>query len=176
MLAVDPALEGSYLHYRKEGCRLIRGGKVVGDDNSSPVNGLVRRNEEGHRKKAVSSSLLDGECFYTLYPSQSNKNQFPNKRGYFEELSLYCGFSFIRNKNVDGLTSTDNGILDWSMYIRHLDKSNIRAAKTLREKQLTVVGYFIKMCYDIYLCPRHNVSNNPGFENILGMYDNAKRL
>ena len=96
----------------------------------------------------MSSSLLDGECFYTLNPSRSNKNQFPNNRGYFADLLLYCGFSFIRNKSINGLTSTDNGILDWSMYIRHLDKSNIRGAKTLREKQLTVVGYFFEMCYD----------------------------
>ena len=123
----------------------------------------------------MSSSLLDGECFYTLYPSRSNKNQFPNKRRYFEDLSLYCGFSFIRNNNVDGLTSTDNGVLDWSMYIRHLDKSNTRGAKTLREKQLTVVDYFVEMCYDICLSPRHNVPNTPEFESILGVYDLAKR-
>ena len=110
-----------------------------------------------------------------MYPSRLNKNQFPNKRGYFEELLLYCGFSFIRNKNVDGLTSTDNGILDWLMHIRHLNKSNIRGVKTLREKKLTVVGYFFEMRYDICLCPMHNASNNPGFESILGVYDNAKR-
>ena len=160
------------MHYRKE---WIRSGKAVGNDKSSPVNGLARKNEGGHRKKEVSSSLLDGECFYTLYPSRPNKNQFPNKLGCFEDLSLYCGFIFIRNKNVDGLTSTDNGILDWSMYIWHLDKSNIHGANTLRENQLTVVGYFVEMCYGICLSPRHNVSNNSGFESILGVYDNAKR-
>ena len=149
----------------------------MGSDDSSPINGLVQRNEAGHRVKAKTSSLLDGECIYTLYPSTSNGNQLPDKRGCFEYLQLYCGFSFSRNENVEGLTSTedDKCIFDWSIYLNHLKRSNIRGAKTFREKQLTVVGYFFEICYDICLAQKVNVSNNPGFETILGVFDNAKR-
>ena len=98
----------------------------------------------------------------------------PNKIGYFEDLSLYCGFSFNRSENVEGLVSTDieKGIFNWSVYKNRLEKSNIRGCHTLREKQLVVVGYFFELCYDICLSPRHNVSNNPGFESILGVFDN----
>ena len=94
LLAEDATLEGSYLHYNNEDGRWIWSGKAAGNDDSNPVNGLVRRNEEGHRKKAKSVSLLDGDCFYTKYPSRDNENQFPNKLGYFKDILLYCGFSF----------------------------------------------------------------------------------
>ena len=43
--ATDKILEGSYLHYSNEELRWIISGKAVGSDNSSPVNGLVYRNE-----------------------------------------------------------------------------------------------------------------------------------
>ena len=174
LIANDDQLEGSYLHYHKEGLAWVRSGKAVGSDTSSPVNGLVLRNEKGHRKKAATSSLLDGQCFYTLFPSQTNESQLPNKLGYFEELTLYCGFSFNRRRNTEGLTSIkdDTSIFDWSLYIKRLTDSRIHGATTLCEKQLVVVGYFFEMCYDICLQEKHNVSNNPGFESILGVFDN----
>ena len=173
--ATDITLEGSYLHYSNEEMQWIRSGKAVGSDSSSPINGLVFRNEQGHMKKAKTSTLLDGECFYTLYPSRSNATQLPNKIGHFEDLTQYCGFSFHRAHDVEGLTSTDEGksMFDWSVYINHLDRSKLGGLKTLREKQLTVVGYFFELCYDLCLSPSQNVSNNPGFESIIGVFNNA---
>ena len=123
----------------------MRSGKAVGSNDLSPVNGLVFRNEQGHMKKAVSASLVDGECFYTLYPSRSNVNQLPNRRGYFEDLKLYSGFCFNRKEKTDGLTSSgkdESCLFDWSLYINCLTKTNIRGCDTLREKQLVIVGYF----------------------------------
>ena len=55
------------------------------------MNGIVNRNEGGRKKKAATSTLLDGSCFYRLFPGRSNKNQLPDKLGYFEDLNLYCG-------------------------------------------------------------------------------------
>ena len=173
--ATDVTLEGSYLHYSNEELQWIRSGKAVGSDSSSPINGLVYRNEQGHMKKAMVSTLLDGECFYTLYPSRLNTSQLPNKIGHFEDLTQYCGFSFRRENDLEGLTSTDEGkcMFDWSVYINHLDRSKLGGLKTLREKQLTVIGYFFELCYDICLSPSQNVSNNPGFESIIGVFNNA---
>ena len=171
----DIVLGGSYLHYSNEELQWIRSGKAVGSDSSSPINGLVYRNEQGHMKKAMVSTLLDGECFYTLYPSRLNTSQLPNKIGHFEDLIQYCGFSFRRENDLEGLTSTDEGkcMFDWSVYINHLDRSKLGGLKTLREKQLTVIGYFFELCYDICLSPSQNVSNNPGFESIIGAFNNA---
>ena len=78
--------------------------------------------------------------------------------------------------NVEGLTTEVEGsnLFDWSVYISHLEKANIRGTKSLREKQLTVVSYFFEICYDICLSPNANVLNNPGFESILVVFDNGK--
>ena len=81
LVAVDRALEGSYLHWSNEESAWIRSGKAVGSDSSDPINGIVFRNETGHRKKAVTASLLDGECFYTQYPSIKNKTSSLTKLG-----------------------------------------------------------------------------------------------
>ena len=116
----------------------------MGSNASTPRNGIVFRNESGHIKKAATASLVDGECFYTLYPSRSNENQLPNRMGHFEDLTQYCGFCFNRSENVNSLISTVDGqsLFDWSLYIRQLERANIRGCNTLREKQLVVVGYF----------------------------------
>ena len=174
--ALDEELEGSYLHYSNEEGAWVRTGKAVGSDMSSPINGIVFRNKMGHSKKAATASLVDGECFYTMYPARSNSNQLPNRMGYFDDLTQYCGFSFKRSGNVEALVSTVDGecLFDWSLYIKKLETANIRGCKSMREKQLVVVGYFFELCYDICLSPRHNVSNNPGFESILGVFDNRR--
>ena len=142
VVAEDSELEGSYVHYLTDDCKLIRSGEAV--CSNATKNGIVKRNEEGHRKKAASASVLDGECFYTLYSSRDNTNQLTDKRGYFENLKQYCGFCFKRNGNVEPLVSIVEGesLFDWSVYIRSLEKANIRGSSTLKEKQLAVVGYF----------------------------------
>ena len=152
----------------------MRGLELVDNDMSSPIHGIVFRNKMGHSKKAANSSLVDGECFYTIYPAWSNSNHLPNRMGYFDGLTQYCGFSFKPLEDVETLVSMVNGkyLFDWSLSINQLEIANIRGCKTLIEEQLVVVGYFFEMWYDICLSPRHNVSNNPGFETILGVFDN----
>ena len=121
------------MHYFNGGGTFVRSGKAVGSDNSCPVSGIVQRNEGGHKKKAASSSLADGECFYTLFPSLANSNQLPNKLGNFEDLTLYSGFCFNLKKNTVELTSVEEGkcLFDWSLYINHLKLTKIRGCSTL---------------------------------------------
>lgn len=66
VLANDESFEGLYLYFCIKDVRLTRSGNTVGSDASNPVNGLVLRNEKGHKKKTVSASLIDGEYFFTL--------------------------------------------------------------------------------------------------------------
>ena len=76
------------MRYFNDGRKVVRSGKAVGSDNSCPVSGIVQQNEGGHKKKVASSSLADGECFYTLFLSLANSNRLPNKCGNFEDLTL----------------------------------------------------------------------------------------
>ena len=66
-------------------------------------------------------------------------------------------------------------LFDWTLYKTQLERTNIRGCQTMKEKQLVVVGYFFELCYDICLSPRCNVSNNPGFESILGVFNNGSK-
>ena len=75
---------------------------------------------------------MDGERFYTLYPSISNHNQLADRMGYFEDLGQYCGFCFYSD-DVDALIAVDR-LFDWSVYINHLEKIIMKNVNTLREK------------------------------------------
>ena len=105
--AVGIDLKGSCLHYSTVDFQLIRSGKVV-INALNPRNDVVLRNKSGHIKKEAISLLVDGECFYTLYPSRLNENQLPNQMEHFENLTQYCGFCFNQSENVDSLVSTVN--------------------------------------------------------------------
>ena len=84
LCVLDCNLEGGRLHYTKTEYTWIRSGKAVGSNAFNSVNGVVLRNEKGHAKKAVTASIVNGECFYTFYPSQEDENTLPNRMGYFE--------------------------------------------------------------------------------------------
>ena len=73
------------------------------------------------------------------------------------------------------LISIDTNIFlfDWSLYTKYLNRSNDDVLRTLIEKEVTVVGYFFALCYDLCLSSMRNVSNNPGFARILGVFSNA---
>ena len=116
----------------------------MGGNSSNPRNGIVFRNESRHIKKSTTALLVDGKCFYILYPSRLNENQLPNRMGHFEDLTQYCGLCFNQSENVDLLVSTVDGqsLFDWSLYIRQLERENIIGCNTLREKQLVDIGYF----------------------------------
>ena len=91
---------GSYLHYFNGVFKFVWSVKSVLGENLCPVSGIFQRNEGTHKKKAALSSLADGECFYTLFPSIANSNQISNKRGNLKDLTLYSGFCFSRKKNT----------------------------------------------------------------------------
>ena len=176
--ATDEKIEGCYIHNLSETMEWVRSGKAVGSANSNPVAGVVSRNLE-HKKRAAKATIVEGKCFYTIFPSENNKEKLPGRRGYFEDLKQFVGMGFRRDENTDGLTCTSKIVLgkdertrslfDWSNYIEKLESTTIRGCTTLKEKQLVVVGYFLELCYDLCISPRSNVSNNPGFEAILGV-------
>ena len=85
---------------------------------------------------------------------------------------------FNRDSETSGLTSTDedgDNIFFWSEEVlEYLDKSKEGSCTTLKEKQLVMVGYMFELLYDLCLSPLWNVSQNPGFESRLGVFNNSK--
>ena len=170
----DPKIEGSYLHYYSVDCEWVRSGKAVGSDVSVPHCGLKKRNIE-HEKMARKSRTVDGRGFYTMFPTRDNPNGL-QRVGFFDDMVQYVGLGFEREKNIEGLVSNENdmGLFDWTGVLDKLEATNIRGCETLKEKQLVLVGYLFELCYDLCLSGTSNVSNNPGFESVLGIFNNAK--
>ena len=59
--------------------------------------------------------------------------------------------------------------------LKKVEGMNEGTCRTLREKQLVIVGYFFELCYDICLSSDWNVSSNPGFESRLHIFNNAEK-
>ena len=119
--------------------------------------------------------------FYSTYPHSTNTSSCDLvRRGYFDDLQQYCGVGFCRSKlNTDTMSSiTDDGkIFVWSgATLKHLDDTNLNGCRHIKDKQLIMVGYFFELCYELMLSSNHNVSQNPGFESILGIFNKADNL
>ena len=110
-----------------------------------------------------------------MFPTRDNPNGL-QRVGFFDDLVQYVGLGFEREKNIEGLVSNENdmGLFDWTGVLDKLKATNIRGCETLKEKQLVLVGYLFELCYDLCLSGTSNVSNNPGFESVLGIFNNAK--
>ena len=181
--ATDVLLEGCYAVYDPIESVWIRSGKAVGSASSSPRAGLLNRWEgkSGHRATAGKITADETNKFALCYPTRSNPINLPStRRGYFDDLELYVGLGFNRDSETAGLTSTDadgGNIFFWSKEVLELlDKSKEGSCTTLKEKQLVMVGYLFELLYDLCLSPLWNVSQNPGFESRLGVFNNSKVL
>ena len=169
----EEALEGCYIFHDQERGTWVRAGKAVGSALSNPRAGLVQR-EKGHRMAAEKSTPNDKNKFYLTYPTRHNKNRLKKAR-YYEDLQQFVGMAFDRDKDLSGLTDK-NEIFFWTdEVLERVEKMNEGNCKTLQEKQLVIIGYFFELCYDICLSSAENVSQNPGFESRLHIFDNAER-
>ena len=56
-----------------------------------------------------------------------------------------------------------------------IGESNLSGCRDVRDKQLVLIGYFFELGYELMLSPNQDVSENPGFESFLGIYNNSTR-
>ena len=56
-----------------------------------------------------------------------------------------------------------------------IGESNLPGCRDVRDKQLVLIGYFFELGYELMLSPNQDVSENPGFESFLGIYNNSTR-
>jgi len=159
-------LEGCYLYYAIEDACWIRSGKVVGDGRL-----FGKRNKE-HAKKALEQSMdALNSLFYQTYPSKNAPSSGCVRDGYFEDLQLYVGLGFSRKQPGHlKLVAKEDGLLSWEgAILERLQKASL-GCNGLQDKQLHAVGYLFELCYDLALSPERNVSQNPGFESLLGIF------
>ena len=70
----------------------------------------------------------------------------------------------------------DDGVFHWLQNVKvKLGESNLPDSRNMSDKQLVLIGYFFELGYESILSPNQNVSENPGFESFLGIYNNSNR-
>jgi len=159
--------EGCYLYYDSEDGCWIRSGKVIGNSRS-----FGERNKE-HAKMAREQSMEALKSkFYRTYPSKSATSRGCVRDGYFEDLKLYVGLGFSRRKPDHAkLVAKEDGLLSWEgAILSKLEKASLSKCNALKDKQLHAVGYLFELGYDLAISPHRNVSQNPGFESLLGIF------
>ena len=102
------------------------------------------------------------------------------RKGYFDiNLKQYCALGFSRSRligaSIRKLTNNDeNGVFHWSgNVLLKIGQANLAGCQDLCDKQLVLIGYFFELGYELMLSANQDVSENPGFESLLGIFSNG---
>ena len=157
---------GAYLYYDCNDAQWIRSGKATG-------RGFSAMNEE-YLKRA--KSKRSSSQFDLRYPSKTNTQRNPSsRRGYFENLSQFVAIGFDVNNDEHGKIITgeleNGGLFSYTNEEkRKIDSCNMRGRGTTMLKRIDIVAYLFELGYDLSISPADNVSHNPGFESVLGVW------
>jgi hypothetical protein len=164
--------EGAYLHFDTELGRWVRSGKVVGAGGTRTYG--VRNNEHSSGARMISAKSQRNK-FYMSYPHRDSAAAKPNG-SCWEDLVCTVGMGFLR-ADADGIAalcdSTGAGLLHWAPDVLALLerlKMTSGATISMQEKKLQTVGYLFELVLDLLISPRHNVSESPGFESLIGVF------
>ncbi len=114
--------------------------------------------------------------FYALYPARGF-DTIGVRKGYFDDLSMYCGMAFDPSADVSNLCLCSNGngeISSLFVWSKEVMRDLSAKAGDLQKIQLDTKSYLWELRYDLLLAECHNVSVSPGFES-LGLRVNRTR-
>mmetsp|Transcript_9859 Transcript_9859/g.17267 ORF Transcript_9859/g.17267 Transcript_9859/m.17267 type:complete len:268 (+) Transcript_9859:1034-1837(+) len=161
------SLEGCYLYYDKIKNKWVRSGKTSGEG----VNACFDGRGEKHKKNAQSKDEMRKHPLYAKYPAFGVSN-LGGRKGYFDNLIMYCGMAYDKKGDVSKLCSTnsESSLLVWS---EEAMEEIRKKGGNPRKHQLDAVAYLWELCYDLSLAKDENVSVSPGFESF-GLRVNRK--
>ena len=162
-------LQGSYLYHDLNDSKWIRSGKATG-------RGLLSRHEQ-HMRAASSPRVTSN--FYYMYPSKTKDSGLKSsrRRGYFEHLRQYVALAFdpkneaVRTTMVERYNNSQGGLFSFSDDgIKKINNVKKNSRHTFVEKRIDMISYLFELGYDLCLSPLDCVSQNPGFESVLGIW------
>ena len=155
------ALQGCYLYYNIKRMQWIRSGKTSGD----VVKASFRGRGDTHKKNSESVDEMKEHQFYALYPSKRAAKTIGRRKGYFDDLLMYCGMAFDPTDDVTALCSNgeSGSLFVWN---GEVTKELMAKGGEMQKLQLDAVAYLWEMCYDLLLDKSHNVSVSPGYESL----------
>ena len=162
----EAKLEGCYLYYDSNNGEWIRSGKAVGS------NFGLRHGQHKNESRLTTASSQKSK-FYNSYPSKAvSLPDQSSKKGVFESLQMFVGMGYY--KLVKGKVTDDfarGGIFHFDSETNtKIADVNFHGSTRLQTKQLHMLGYLWELAYDLCIAPNSNISGNPGFETLLGVY------
>jgi hypothetical protein len=152
------------LYYDTNLGEFIRSGKVSG-------HGFEKRHEEHNAKSKMANARSN---LYFLYLSQHL--QLKDTRRTFESLDMYIAAGFDPNSDTAASLSKNyhsGGILVMDNDDINRIKSSIARIPVELHKFHTYLAYLMEFGYDLSIRPSVNVSENPGFEAIAGLFESS---
>ena len=161
---------GSYLYFDINDNKWVRSGKSTG------TGGFISRHKqhEKHSKwwKGASSK------FYLQYPSKTvthTKSSNKSRRGYSENLRQFMAIGYD-SKNEETMKTITTRYGEGGMFefddneMKKIEKTNLKGKTTVNLKMIDMISYLPELAYDLSISRADNVSINPGFESILGVW------
>lgn len=114
---------------------------------------------------------------YTRYGKYGQFPVSPRRRGYFEHLRQYVALAFdpkneaVRTTMVERYNNSQGGLFSFSDdEIKKINNVKKNSRHTFVEKRIDMISYLFELGYDLCLSPLDCVSQNPGFESVLGIW------
>jgi hypothetical protein len=160
-------MEGCYLYHDFNNEKWIRSGKAIGSNFGT----RHKQHQLGSKLTTVASQ---NSKFYTSYPSQEISLVDEHARkGKFENLQMFVGIGykkFLKFKLAHDF-KTQGRIFYFDATInKKIEAVKFSGSDHLGPKQLHMLGYLWELSYDLYIAPSSNISSNPGFESVLGIF------
>ena len=161
---------GAYLYFDINDHKWVRSGKSTGS------GGFISRHKQHEKlskwQKGASSK------FYLRYPSNTvnhTKSSNKSRRGFFENLRQFVAIGIDpKNEETVKVITTKYGEGGLFVFndddIKRIEKTNLKGKPTIDSKIIDMVSYLAELAYDLSISPVDNVSTNPGFESILGVW------
>ena len=108
--------------------------------------------------------------FYSSYPwkTAAEKRKLTQTKGFFDELKCVVALGFSRDSIHDVL-----GFFTWKKDILSIiQKKEIKSGKPSADYKLDCVAYLFELAYELLLDADLDISENPGFESLVGLWSN----
>jgi hypothetical protein len=95
------------------------------------------------------------------------------RKGKFENLQMFVGIGYkkLLKFKLTHDFETQGGIFFFDATInKKIEAVKFSGSDRLGQKQLHMLGYLWELSYDLCIAPSSNISSNPGFETVLGIF------
>ena len=158
-----PDREGAYLYFDMVRKIFVRSGKVGG-------RGFISRHDEHLKKSKESTPSSD---LYRLYPSKESTRAENKRDGHFESLLQVVAAGF--DPTCEEVAALDKDYREGGVFVLAKHEMN-RIKSSMKHLNCSAIvkfqhmlGYQMELGYDLALSPDDIVSNNPGYESVLGV-------